>query len=136
VTDTELETELLSLEQRYWKAIQEKDTDAAMRLTADPCIVTGSQGAASIDRKSLAAMIQSGEWSLERFELEGAQVLRLTEDVAVIAYRVHEELTVEGKPVAFDAADTSTWVRRNGAWRCALHTESVLGDPFGRDRRR
>jgi hypothetical protein len=25
-------------------------------------------------------------------------------------------------------------VRRNGQWVCALHTESMLGDPFGRDR--
>ena len=34
-----------------------------------------------------------------------------------------------------DAADASTWVRRNGRWVCALHTESLKGDPFGRDRR-
>ena len=25
-------------------------------------------------------------------------------------------------------------MRRNGKWLCALHTESVAGDPFGRDR--
>jgi hypothetical protein len=35
-----------------------------------------------------------------------------------------------------DAADSSTWVRRNGRWLCALHTEAILGDPFGRDRQR
>jgi len=49
---------------------------------------------------------------------------------------VHEELTVEGKPVTLDAADASTWVRRDGRWVCALHTESLRGDPFGRDRSR
>src|SRR6266540_6516732 len=38
------------------------------------------------------------------------------------------------KPVELDAADASTWVRRNGKWLCALHTESLKGDPFGRDR--
>ena len=52
-----------------------------------------------------------------------------------MAYQVHEELTVEGKPLTLDAADASTWVRRDGTWRCALHTESIAGDPFGRDRR-
>lgn len=51
------------------------------------------------------------------------------------SYRVHEELTVDGKPVTLDAADASTWVRRNGRWVCALHTEAISGDPFGRDRR-
>jgi hypothetical protein len=57
------------------------------------------------------------------------------DDVALVAYKVVEELIVEGKPVTLDAADSSVWVRRDGRWRCALHTESVAGDPFGRDRR-
>ena len=55
-------------------------------------------------------------------------------DAAVLAYTVHERVTVDGKSVTLDAADASTWVRRGGQWRCALHTESIQGDPFGRDR--
>ena len=55
-------------------------------------------------------------------------------DPAVVAYTVREELTVDGQPVGFDAADTSTWVRRGDRWVCAAHTESLRGDPFGRDR--
>jgi hypothetical protein len=58
----------------------------------------------------------------------------LGDDTAIVAYTVHEELTVDGKPVSIDAADTSTWVRRDGRWLCALHSESLAGDPFGRDR--
>jgi hypothetical protein len=67
---------------------------------------------------------------------DSAQVRLLQDDVAVVAYEVHEELTVDGKPVTLDAADSSTWVRRNGRWLCALHTEAIAGDPFGRDRQR
>jgi hypothetical protein len=59
----------------------------------------------------------------------------LGDDVAIVAYQVHEELTVDGKPVTLDAADSSTWVRRDGRWLCALHTEAIAGDPFGRDRK-
>lgn len=59
----------------------------------------------------------------------------LGRDVAVLAYKVHEHLTVDGQPVSVDAADSSTWVRRDGRWVCALHSESIVGDPFGRDRR-
>ena len=51
-----------------------------------------------------------------------------------VGREVHEELTVDGKPLTLDAADTSTWVRREGRWLCALHTEAIAGDPFGRDR--
>lgn len=58
----------------------------------------------------------------------------LNDDFAFVAYQVHEELTVEGQRVSFDAADSSVWVRRGAQWKCAMHTESLLGDPYGRDR--
>jgi hypothetical protein len=47
---------------------------------------------------------------------------------------VREALHVDGEPVSFEAADASTWVRRGDRWVCAMHSESILGDPFGRDR--
>jgi ketosteroid isomerase-like protein len=132
-----IEAELLELEQRYWQAIKDQDVDAAMRLTDERCIVTGAQGIGVMDRKTLAAMMKATSYTLNRFELkDGAQVRLLRDDVAIVAYQVHEELTVDGKPVTLDAADSSTWVRRNGRWLCALHTEAIAGDPFGRDRQR
>jgi hypothetical protein len=131
-----LEKELLELERQYWQAIKDKDVDTAMRLTDDPCIVTGAQGIGSIDRKSLGSMMKAARYTLNTFEVkDDARVRVLGNDVAILAYNVHEELTVEGKPVTLDAADASTWVRRDGHWVCALHTESIVGDPFGRDRR-
>jgi len=132
-----IKAELLDLEKRYWQAMKDQDVDAAMRLTDEPCIVTGAQGVGLIDRKTLAAMIKATSYTLNRFELkDGAQVRLLRDDVAIVAYQVHEELTVDGKPVTLDAADSSTWVRRDGRWLCALHTEAIAGDPFGRDRQR
>jgi uncharacterized protein (TIGR02246 family) len=127
-----LEKELLALEKQYWRAIKEKDVDAAVRLTDDPCIVTGPQGVASVDKKALAGMLQAAPWTLHDFELKEIQVRQLSDDVAILAYKVHETLTVGGKPVTLDAADASAWVRRDGRWLCALHTESIAGDPFGR----
>jgi hypothetical protein len=130
-----IETELLDLERKYWQAIKDQDVDAAMRLTDDPCIVTGAQGVASIDRQSFNRMLESAPYTLHRFELaDDAKVRMLNDDVAILAYNVKEELTVDGEPVTLEAADASTWVRRGGQWRCALHTESIVGDPFGRDR--
>lgn len=62
------------------------------------------------------------------------QVQQLSDDVAVVGYKVREDLDLEGKPLTMEAADASTWVRQDDHWVCALHTESVLGDPYGRDR--
>jgi hypothetical protein len=113
----------------------DRDAAMAMQLTDDVCLMTGAQGAGSFPRDALPKMIESGGYTLHRFELKDPQVEMLRDDVAVVAYQVHEELTVDGQEVALDAADASTWVRKDGRWVCALHTESILGDPYGRDRR-
>ena len=131
---TDLAKELLDLEMQFWKSMKDKDIDAALRLTYEPCIVAGAQGVARIDKQTFAKMMATDAWTLQDFEIRDVQVQQLNEEVAVIGYKVHEELTVDGKQLALDAADVSTWVRKNGHWLCALHTESLAGDPYGRDR--
>jgi uncharacterized protein (TIGR02246 family) len=132
--DGPIEAQLLDLEKQYWQAIKDRDVQAAMRLTDDPCIVTGAQGVARVTRQAFAAMLQAGGYTLHEFILSDVQVRVLSEDVAILAYKVKELLTVDGRPLTLEAADSSTWVRREGQWMCALHTEALPGDPFGRDR--
>jgi hypothetical protein len=78
-----------------------------------------------------------GQWTLQDFELdEGSlQVKMLADDVASVAYKVTERLLVEGQELSLEANDASVWVRENGQWKCAIHTETLSGDPFGRDRK-
>jgi hypothetical protein len=130
-----IERQLVELERRYWQALKDKDVEAAIDLTDDPCIVAGAQGVGSIDHATYMAMMENASWTIVDFEIrDDVQVRLLNDECAIVAYTVHEELTVDGAPVSIDAADTSTWVRRDGRWLCALHTESLAGDPFGRDR--
>jgi uncharacterized protein (TIGR02246 family) len=135
MTAKRIEKELLDLEKQYWQAIKDRDFDTALSLTDDPCIVAGAQGVSSIGREQFEAMMNQAEYTLNEFELsDEVQVRMLGDDVAVLAYQVREDLTVEGQPLTLEAAEASTWVRRDGRWLCALHTESITGDPFGRDR--
>ena len=128
-----IERELVDLERRYWQALKDRDVAAALELTDEPCIVAGAQGVGQIDHAGYVRMMEHATWTILDFRIgEDVQVRRLGDDTAVIAYTVHEQLEVDGDPVAFDAADTSTWVRRGGRWLCAAHTESIAGDPFGR----
>ena len=130
-----VEDQLVDLERQYWNALKNGDAETAMRLSDDPCIVTGAQGVGSLDRRTLGDMMKSARYKLDGFQIDGdVKVKLLTDDVAVVAYKVREELTVEGKPIVLDAADSSTWVRRDGRWVCALHSEAPAGDAFGRDR--
>ena len=131
-----LEHELLGLEKQFWQSVMDKDADTANRLTDFPCIVVGAQGVASMDEKTFSKMMDAADYTLEDFSLgDDIQVRRLSDDIAIIAYKAREKLTVENKPINLEAAEASVWVRRDGRWRCALHTESLTGDPYGRDRK-
>lgn len=133
--ESNIETEIIGLEGEFWRSLQDRDVDAAVRLTNFPCLLTGHQGFSMIDRDSFKEMMKSATYTLDKFEIkEGAKVRQISDNVAVIAYEVHEELTVDGKPVTFDASESSTWINQNGRWTCAAHNEAILGDPFGRDR--
>ena len=131
---TDVRQEIIDLENQYWAALRDQDANAALALTDDECIVTGSSGAMVLSREQFTEMMESDMWTLHDFTISDEQVHQPTDDVAVIAYKVREKMTVEGKPLTLEAADASTWIRRDGRWCCALHTESILGDPFGRDR--
>lgn len=127
-----VEREVLDLEKQYWRAIKNRDMDAALRLTDDPCLVASAQGVRRLDRQTFMSMMKAMPSTLQDFDVrDGAEVRLLSDDVAIVAYTVYEALTTPaGKALTLDAADTSTWVRRDGRWRCAMHTETILGDPL------
>ena len=129
-----LKQTLVGLEEKFWTALKDGDVDTAVNLAADPCIVAGAQGVARVDRKTFAGMMKNPGSTIEEFIITDPQVQELSDDVAVIAYKVREKLKVDGKDVDLEAAESSTWVRQNGGWVCAVHTESISGDPYGRDR--
>ena len=126
--------DLMQLEKDYWQAIREGDIDAALALADDPCIVAGSSGVASLDHATFERMMRAATYRIKDVVISDVQSREVSDDLVLLAYKVRESLTVDGKPVSFDAADTSVWVRKGDRWACVLHTESILGDSFGRDR--
>ena len=126
----------LELERRFWDAMRIKDANTAADLTADNCIVVGAQGVSSIDPKMMSKLTTEGQWSLRKYDFDEAsvQVSTLGPGTMTIAYKVSEDLVVDGKELTLEANDASVWVEEGGRWKCALHTESPIGDAFGRDR--
>lgn len=122
------------VESAFWDAMQSKDAAAAARMTDDKCIIVGAQGVSAIDAKSMGKMTTEGAWELKHYEFDQKtmQTRFVTDDIAIVAYTVNETVVIDEKTIPFKANDSSVWIRREGEWRCALHTESVAGDPFGR----
>lgn len=134
---TRQEQAIRDVETAFWNAMQSRDSSAAGRMTDDECIVVGAQGVSAIDSKAMAKMTAEGKWELKYFEFDAKtmQIRFVTDNIAIIAYTVKETLIVEDKSLGIKANDASVWVRQEGDWRCALHTESLAGDPFGRDKK-
>ncbi len=132
------ERELLDIERRFWDAMKTKDAQRAEQMTDDGCIIVGAQGVSAIDGKTMGKLTREGKWQLEQFAIDdkNTQVRFVGDDVAIVAYRVTERVAIDGQTLAVEANDSSVWVRRDGEWLCALHTESLAGDPFGRDRQK
>ncbi len=129
------EQQLVDLERKYWDAMITKDVTTAVRMSDDPCFVTGAQGVSAISNEQYEKLMTDGKWELHSYTMDKVQARLISPEVAIIAYTVTEKLTVEGKPLTLTANDSSTWVRKNGEWKCSMHTEAVAGDPFGRDKK-
>ena len=136
MTRTISDQELLALERSYWDALKERDFRTIGRLTAEDSTVAGASGVAGVDPRSIQKQIESAPYTMKdyRIDPQTVRINRLCDDTVAIAYGVHEDLEVDGKPVKLDAFDMSVWKQTPNGWTCVLHTESIKGDAFGRDR--
>jgi hypothetical protein len=128
--------ELLTLERDYWEAVKDRDARTVGRLTAEDCTIAGARGVSAVDAREMGKLIEAATHRIidYRIDPKTTRITHLSDDVVAIAYGIHEELEVDGKPVRLDAFDVSIWKKSATGWSCVLHTESIAGDPFGRDR--
>ena len=115
------------LEKDFWQSMVDKDADKAMTMIADECLITGPQGTMRSDPADYKRMTEQGEWELDQFEFSDVQVIFPQDDTAIIAYNVHQTGSMKGQEMDLNCADSSTWVRDGDEWKCALHTETIIG---------
>jgi hypothetical protein len=120
--------EIVQLERSYWEAMKRKDGRRTAQLSGETALVTGQRGVMSIAKAEMGKMTEEGEWTLDSYEFEDVKVTAPTPDVAIIAYKVRQKVTMNGEPKSFEAADSSTWVRGANGWECHAHSETILGN--------
>jgi ketosteroid isomerase-like protein len=119
--------EILALETAYWNALCKKDGTTAARLSSDSAIVTGKHGLTTLSKEKMKSLTEEGKWTLNSFEFQDVAFLAPTPDVAILAYTVTQNVTMDGKTQTLRAADSSTWVRGPDGWNCCAHSEAFLG---------
>ncbi len=119
-----METQILELEKKYWQGMESHDYETVKNLTRFPCIVAGKKGVLNVDEATFKKMFDSGANAKIKVNgISNVETQHIDENGAVIAYLI--ELGMDGKE-PMKCACTSTWVKENNNWICALHTESEL----------
>ena len=118
--------EVIALEKSYWEAMKKKDGKRTAELSGELALTTGAQGVMSIPKDKMGKMTEEGSWTLDSYAFDDVKVVIPTADVAIIAYTVHQKVTMDGKQQALKAAESSTWLRGNSGWECHAHSETVL----------
>lgn len=120
--------EIVALETAYWDAMKAKDGDGTAELAGETSLVTGAGGVSSIPKAKMGKMTEEGAWILHDYAFEEVQVSTPAPNVAIIAYTVRQDVTMDGKKAQLHAADSSTWVRGEDGWHCHAHSETFLQD--------
>ena len=120
--------EIIALEKSYWDAMKSKDGAKSAELSGTISLVTGANGVTSIAKAKMGKMTEDGNWTLDSYKFGDVQVVTPTPDVAIIAYTVTQNVTMDGKSQELKAADSSTWIRGADGWECHGHSETFLKD--------
>ena len=123
--------EIIALEKDYWDAMKRKDGKRSSQLSGKISLTTGARGVTSIPKEKMGRMTEEGDWTLEAYKFEDVEVITPAPDVAIIAYKVKQNVTMQGKKQEFEAADISTWIRGADGWECHAHSETILQDGKG-----
>ena len=120
--------EIIGLEKSYWDAMKKKDGKRSAELSGKTSLVTGAHGVMNIPKSKMGKMTEDGKWTLESYSFDNVEVSTPAPDVAIIAYTVRQQVTMEGRPQEMHAADSSTWIHGTNGWECHAHSETIMKD--------
>jgi ketosteroid isomerase-like protein len=117
---------IVDLEKRFWQAMVDNDANTAVEMLTEPAIVVSAHGAVQFDHATYRQMAEKGPRVLTGFELSDINVVFPSETTAIASYRVKQTVAARGQKdgTVEEMNDTSTWVKLDGAWKCAMHTET------------
>lgn len=126
------ESTLVNLEKKFWQSMVDEDTDTALSMLAEPSMMVSAQGAMQFDHAQYRQMAEQGHMVIKSFELSDVNVMFPNDDTAVLTYRVRQAMSERGEDeseaVEQLMADSSVWMRKDGEWRCFMHTETEIDD--------
>jgi hypothetical protein len=118
--------EILALETSYWDAIKHKNGTETAKLSGKNALVSSTQGVRNIPKDKMGAMTESGPLTLNAHELDEVSVVTPAKDVAIIAYKAKQTMTMEGEKRDMTTAHISTWIMGAEGWECHAHSQTPV----------
>lgn len=120
-------SQIIELEKKYWQGMENHDYETVKNLTHFPCIIAGKTGLQSVDEATFKKMFESANGSkIKVLNISNVETQILAENTAVTAYQIELEMVDDKQKSPLKCACTSTWIKENNNWVCALHTETEL----------
>ena len=122
-----METQIIELEKKYWQGMENHDYETVKNLTQFPCIIAGKNGVQSVNEANFKKMFESGDGNkIKVLSISDVEAQLIAENTAIIAYQIELGMTDNKQKAPMKCACTSTWIKQNNNWVCALHTEAEL----------
>ncbi len=117
IDTSKIQSEIIGLERKYWKAMVDKDIDSAISMTHFPCMISGEHGAKKIEENEYRQILKNSSPDIyKNVAINDPQVEVWNDQTAMITYSTR----INGR----DLVDVSTWILENGKWVCAFHAEN------------
>lgn len=117
------------LEKAFWDSMIHGRPEVATEMLTEPAMMVSSHGVNKFDHAAYTKMANDDRYKLVDYQMTDLDVVFPRDDAAVASYRVNQKMEMKGKEVQTDVYGTSTWLKVDGQWRCALHTESLVAEP-------
>lgn len=116
------------LERAFWDSMVAGKPEVATGMLTEPAVMVSGHGAMKFDHAAYARMARDDRYKLVDYDITHMDVVFPRDDVAIATYQVDQKMEMQGQAQRMAMYDTSTWVKVDGKWLCAMHTESPVAE--------
>ena len=117
---SEQRSQIEGLERAFWDSMVAGRPEVATGMLTEPAVMVSGHGAMKFDHAGYTRMARDDRYKLVDYTITNMDVVFPRDDVAVATYQVDQRMEMQGKPQQMNVYDTSTWVKVDGQWRCAM----------------